>query len=72
MLGRAWAWSSAGGLVGAPPPVRVPWGQCAPSHIRGAGCAPLQAGVDASQLESYRQLWRMVAPEPEQADTMTF
>lgn len=29
---------------------------------------PAQAGVDAAQLDSYRQLWQMVAPE-EQKDT---
>jgi hypothetical protein len=42
------------------------------SHICCVYFVPLQAGVDASQLESYRQLWRMVAPEPEQADTIVF
>ena len=31
----------------------------------------LQAGVDAAAIDSYRQLWRLVAPE-EQADAVSF
>lgn len=32
----------------------------------------VQAGVDAAQLESYQQLWRMVVPEEQATEPISF
>lgn len=43
------------------------------SHVhKNTTPLPAQAGVDAAQLESYQQLWRMVAPEEQAGEPISF
>ncbi|EFN56656.1 hypothetical protein CHLNCDRAFT_57543 [Chlorella variabilis] len=57
-----------GGEGGAAPDTDKMIGQQLLLDVQEFGRQATQAGVDAAQLDSYRQLWQMVAPE-EQKDT---